>query len=255
MEAALDTTHARRTAALLLIGNELLTGKVQDQNFAYLARELYALGVELRRVVIVLDEVDTIAAELRGLSRAHDLVFTSGGVGPTHDDVTFHGVAQAFESQIERHAALEEILRAHYGERLSEGHLRMADVPRGVELVQTPELRWPVLLMKNVYILPGVPEFFQLKFAALRARFQARPFVLAEIFLRCDEPKIAEPLRAVAEQHPTVQLGSYPRFDDADHRVKLTLESKDPDDVNRALHALLAVLSPDDVLRISSPFS
>jgi molybdenum cofactor synthesis domain-containing protein len=249
----LETATTRRTAALLLIGNELLTGKVQDQNFSFLARELYALGVDLVRVVVIVDEVETIAQEVSVLSQGHDFVFTSGGVGPTHDDVTYEGVARAFGTRVSRNKRLEEILRSRYGEGTNEGHLRMADTPEGVELVFAADLRWPALLMRNVYILPGIPEFFRMKFEALRPLFRGVPFVLAQIFLRCDETNIAEPLREIAAGFPDVQIGSYPRVDEADHRVKLTIESRDAERVTRALEALLGVLPAGEIVKIERP--
>src|SRR5271166_365751 len=126
--------RAAPTAAILVIGNEILSGKVEEANVAVLARELRALGVLLSRVVVVLDDIDTIAGEVTELSRTHDWVFTSGGVGPTHDDVTIEAVAKAFGVRVVSSPEMEGMLRAHYKERCSEGHLRMALIPEGATL-------------------------------------------------------------------------------------------------------------------------
>jgi molybdenum cofactor synthesis domain-containing protein len=251
-----DPAPARRTAAILLIGNELLSGKVQDQNFSYLARELYSLGVELRRAVVILDFVEVIAEEVRALAASHDIVFTSGGVGPTHDDVTIEGVARAFQRKVVPIPELETQMREYYGERLTPNHLRMALAPEGVELVSGQSTRWPTMKVENVYILPGVPEIFRLKLDALKERLATDPFTLAEIFLDCDEAGVAQVLFDAAANHPAVQIGSYPRFDEgADHRVKITLESKERARVEAALRELRASLPRAEILRVTEPHS
>jgi molybdenum cofactor synthesis domain-containing protein len=239
-----------RTAALLLIGNELLTGKIADQNFSWLAKELYSLGVSLRRVLVIPDELTEIAEAVRTLSTSYDVVITSGGVGPTHDDVTIAGVAAAFGVSVVSMPSLEAEIREYFQQRLTESHLRMALVPEGAALLSYPDLRWPNLLVRNVYILPGVPELFRLKFSAMRERFRSTPFFLAEIWLSCEEGLLAAPLEATLAQHPHVQLGSYPRFDaEADHKVKLTLEAKDKGEVEAALKTLLALVPQESMLR------
>src|SRR5207249_4156658 len=123
-----------KTAAVLVIGNELLSGKVEEANVPVLARTLRALGVELRRVVMVLDHIPTIAREVKELASTHDWLFTSGGVGPTHDDVTIEAVALAFGVPVVMSPLMESMLRDHYRERITEGHLRMALIPAGAAL-------------------------------------------------------------------------------------------------------------------------
>ncbi|MEZ4314218.1 MAG: molybdopterin-binding protein [Polyangiaceae bacterium] len=152
-----------RTAAALVIGNELLTGKIHDQNIVVLARTLRSAGVELRRVVMVLDDLDTIAAEVRSLSASHDTLFTSGGVGPTHDDVTIAAVARAFGVEVVGAPEIEQMLRAYYGDRITEGHLAMAKVPAGARLSRSKGGVWPAIIKENVWVLPGVPQIFAMK--------------------------------------------------------------------------------------------
>jgi molybdenum cofactor synthesis domain-containing protein len=237
------------TAAILVIGDEILSGKTADQNAQLLIGELRALGVALKRILVIPDDVKEVAASVRALSAGFDYVFTSGGVGPTHDDVTLVGVAQAFAVPIVRQPELEDRLRRYFGERIDEAKLRMADVPQGAELIETAEMRWPVLGMRNVFILPGVPELFRKKFMAIRERFRVAPFYARALFTLEDEFDIAARLSTVAEAHPLVAIGSYPSFSTPDYKVKLTLESKDETALHTALAALLALLDPAHLVR------
>jgi molybdenum cofactor synthesis domain-containing protein len=232
-----------KTAAILVIGNEILSGKTDDANARFLIGELRELGVALRRISVIPDTLDEIAETARELSARFDHVFTSGGVGPTHDDLTMEGIARAFDRRVVRHPELEGLLRAYYGERLHERNLRMADVPEGAELVRSPSIEhWPVIAVGNVYILPGVPEIFRRKFLAIRDRFREQPFFLRQLFLDAEEGAIAAQLDEIQREFPQVDIGSYPRWDHPGYRVKVTLESKDGDAVGRAAAALTALL-------------
>src|SRR3954451_18852253 len=155
------TQRVVRTAAALVIGNELLSGKVLDANVHALAGLLRALGIRLSRVVMLPDDVGVLAAEVRRLSADFDVVFTSGGVGPTHDDVTVEAVARAFGVDVVLDPTLSELLRGVYGERLTEAHMLMARVPLGAVLRSSPEVQWPTPVMNNVWILPGIPDLFK----------------------------------------------------------------------------------------------
>ena len=159
------------TAGILVIGEEILSAKVEEENARYLVRELRELGVAVRRIDIIPDEIDEIAEAVRGMSGRYDHVFTSGGVGPTHDDVTMAAVAKAFGLRPARNLELEAKIRSAMGSNLHERDLRMADIPDGARLLYGPDgnrARWPVVAVKNVYVLPGVPEIFRLKFAMMR---------------------------------------------------------------------------------------
>src|SRR5258708_1819804 len=159
MDRLSDTARAP-TAAALVIGDEILSGKVSEANVQVLARSLRDLGILLRRVVVVMDDVEAIAQEVTQLSRTHDWLFTSGGVGPTHDDVTIEAVAKAFGVAVVSSPEMEAMLRAHYKERCTEGHLRMALVPDGAALEVSAEVRWPTIRLRNTWLLPGIPEVF-----------------------------------------------------------------------------------------------
>lgn len=240
----------QKTAAIVVIGNEILTGKSEDKNASFLIAELYELGVSLRRVVIVPDEIDTIADTVRECSSQFDYVFTSGGIGPTHDDVTIEAVARAFDRSVVRHPELEAMLRGYFGDGADDVRMRMADAPDGAELIREKGLRWPVLAMKNVYVLPGVPELFRSKFEAMRERFRAEPFHVSEIYTREDEFDIAQHLNKVAAENPDVEIGSYPTFTRDDYKVKITIESKEAIAVERARKGLLELLDPGAIARV-----
>jgi molybdenum cofactor synthesis domain-containing protein len=231
-----------RTAAALVIGNELLTGKIHESNLVQLARTLRAVGVELRRAVVVPDEVAIIQSELRSLCAQHDLVFTSGGVGPTHDDVTLEAVAAAFDVKTVMHPEIERMLRHVYGERLTDGHLRMALVPEGAEIVND-ELRWPTIVMKNVWVLPGVPEAFRMKLSVIRQRVRgASRFVSREVFTKMDEGELKPLLDQVVTTHPDVDVGSYPKWFDTSYKTKVTFDARDDDKLEAAVSQFLSLL-------------
>lgn len=217
-----------RTAAALIIGNELLTGKTQEANLVELARALRSLGVRLRRVVVVEDDVRTIAAEVAALAAAHDWVFTSGGVGPTHDDVTIEAVALAFGVPVVSSPEMEAMLRAHYRERCTPGHLRMALMPDGAALEVTAEIRWPTIRMRNVWVMPGIPEVFRMKLPVVAHHVGAgRPFVSRAVFTRMDEGDLKPLLDAVVAEFPDVDVGSYPKWMDPRYKTKLTFDGRD----------------------------
>ena len=239
-----------KTAGIVLIGNEILSGKIADANAAYLCRELRALGVEVRRITVIPDEVDLIAAEVREQSAAHDVVFTSGGVGPTHDDVTMEGVARAVGTRVIRHPSLVALLERYYHGPLNEARLRLAEVPEGAELVADGSLMFPAVTVRNVYILPGVPEIFRQKFDALRERFRETPFHLISVFVSIGEGTLADHLNALVARHPDLLLGSYPEFSNPEYKVKVTFESKDRTLVERAVEELLTALPPGALVRV-----
>lgn len=239
------------TAAALIIGNELLSGKIQEGNLIELARLLRALGVRLIRAVFVPDELDVIARAVQELSASADALFTSGGVGPTHDDVTVEAVAQAFGVRAVIDPTLAALLREVYGERCTDAHLRMALVPEGAELVSSPDVRWPTPLMKNVYVLPGVPEIFRMRLDAVRSHLQGpRPFVSRAVFLNLDEPELTPTLNAVVAAHPDVEIGSYPKWFDPKYKTKITFDGADDDAVTRAFSAFVAHFDPVQIVRV-----
>ena len=233
-------------AGIILIGDEILSGKVRRRERPLSHRASCASSASaLRRIAVIPDVLDEIADDGGASSPARfDHVFTSGGVGPTHDDLTMEGVARAFGAKVIRHPELEGLLRGYYGERLQERNLRMADVPDGAHFVHgEPSAGWPVIAMRNVYILPGVPEMFRKKFKSIRERFRDQPFHLRQRVHHAEEGHIAARARShrgrlrdgAGRQLPDV-------LDSRDYKVKVTIEGKDADAVRKACEDLVRAL-------------
>jgi molybdopterin-biosynthesis enzyme MoeA-like protein len=205
----------------------------------------------VRRISVISDDVEEIAREVAAFSRAFDVVFTSGGVGPTHDDVTIEGVARAMGVPVVRHPYLVELLERYYRGKVTEAALRMSEIPEGAELVGGETVRFPTVLMRNVYVLPGVPEIFRAKFEALRERFRDQPIHLRNVFVSLGEGTLADFLNRLLGDFPLLQLGSYPEFSNPEYKVKVTLESRDRGYVEQALADFLARLPADVVVRVT----
>jgi len=239
------------TAAAIVIGNELLSGKVEERNLLELSRMLRELGIRFVRAVVIGDEIPVIRREVEELSRTVDVVFTSGGVGPTHDDVTIEAVAQAFGVDCVVDPVLERLLKKVYGESLTEAHLRMALIPRGSELVRKSDAHWPATLVRNVFVLPGVPEIFRMKLESVRAHLTgSRPFVSQAAFVNLEEVDLKERLDAVVTRHPDVEVGSYPKWRDPSYRTKVTFDARDRAAVESALADFLALVESSLVVRV-----
>jgi len=242
------------TAAALLIGNELLAGKVADENLPVLAGELWKLGISLCEVRIVRDAVETIAAAVRDISPHHTYLFTTGGIGPTHDDVTVDAVAHAFGVGLVSDPVLEATLRACHPEGCpSASQLRMARVPQGAVLVGGGAGVWPTVQLSNVYLFPGVPPYFRERFASLRATLRGTPFTYLCLHTRLGEGRIAEDLREVAESYPEVEIGSYPAVGRSDYRVRITFAGRDPEGVAAACDAVRTRLGDDALVEPDLP--
>jgi molybdenum cofactor synthesis domain-containing protein len=240
------------TAAALVIGNELLSGKVQDTNVLSLATLLRQLGILLRRVIIVPDEIDLIASEVRALSSQHDVVFTSGGVGPTHDDLTTAAVARAFGVPVVTSPEMERMLRDHYKECFTRGHLGMALIPEGAELAASAEVAWPTIVMKNVWMLPGVPEVFNMKLPLIRERFVGgRPFVSQAVYTKMDEGHLKPLLDRVVAAHPRIEIGSYPKWFEKTYTTKITFDGVEPELVLAAVEDFVKMLPEGEPQRIA----
>ena len=243
------------SASLVVVGNEVLSAKVVDENGPWLAARLHQRGIELRAISTVRDRVDEIVEALQRERTRVGWLITSGGVGPTHDDVTVEAVAAALGRRVRRDERLAEVYRTIHrrlrGEEMPEAGLRMADVPEGTELVGDP--CFPTLVCDGVVMLPGVPKFLRYQFDRFVGSMGGEPFQLACVYLSVVEDRIAAALTAVAAATPGVEFGSYPRFDDADHLVKLTVESRRLGEVEAALDALLAALPAGAVVRVTRP--
>jgi FAD synthetase len=230
------------TAAVIIIGDEILTGKFPDENGPFAIRRLRELGVELERMVVVRDHVPTIAAEVRACAAAFDWVFTSGGVGPTHDDMTLEAIGVALDEPLVERPELVALLD-RFGIPRTPAAMRMARVPASTELVVGSADELPVLIAGNIIILPGIPRLFRNKFEHIAGRLGGETVATARLFTDEGETAIAERLAAMDRQAPDVRIGSYPRFGEGAHRVMVTLESRDLEALRSAAEALGAQLS------------
>jgi molybdenum cofactor synthesis domain-containing protein len=238
------------TAALLVIGNEILSGKVRDTNSPFLAVELRKLGVDLERILTIPDVIDTIADEARSMSQAYDFVFTSGGIGPTHDDLTMDGIARAFDRKIVLNQSMVDRMARYSDKPVNDAMRKMAMIPEGAEVLDVGGLWFPVVVVENVHIFPGIPELFEKKFHSIRDRFSGIPFQLRKIYVRKNESDIAEILNALLQAFPELMLGSYPRINEEHYRVLLTLESRDPEYLERATVTLREQLPSDAIHKV-----
>lgn len=217
------------SAACLVIGDEILTGKVHDRNSHLLAQVLFERGVRLQRIETVPDELDEIASSVRRLSERFTYVFTSGGIGPTHDDMTYAGIAQAFGVGLGYHKPTLDAFAAYYQSRgrgeLNEARKRMALIPEGAQVWSTPDSWVPFVVMANVHVLPGVPELFEKMLMANAHRFTGIPLFRIMLYTDSPEGDIADTLAKTQAAHPNVAIGSYPKYGrDAGYSVKITLE-------------------------------
>jgi molybdenum cofactor synthesis domain-containing protein len=232
------------TAALVIIGNEILSGKVEEANARYLAQELFVMGWHLMEIAVVPDHHQTVVQSVRRLAATFDHVFTSGGVGPTHDDITLDAVAEAMGKQLVVSHVLELLLRKFYGvELLTPSQARLAMVPEGAVLHYGQASQYPQMMVDNVYPLPGIPDLFRKKFAELKELWpQGVPRERRCLQLVAMETDLADLLARVAGDHPDVQLGSYPTFKEGDWHLELVLESSDLAQLDKALAVLVEAL-------------
>ena len=230
------------TAAVIIIGNEILSGKFADENGPYAIRRLRELGVDLERMVVIPDTPEVIAAEVSLASQRFDWVFTSGGVGPTHDDVTLESVAAGLGESLVLHPDLLALLDG-FGIERTPSSLRMARVPESTRLIKGNERGFPVVLAQNVAVLPGVPRLFRSKFEQLAPMLEGTPRQTARLYTSERETDIAARLSGVVADYPAVVVGSYPRFGEGEYRVIVTVESRDLGQFEAALESLANALT------------
>jgi molybdenum cofactor synthesis domain-containing protein len=238
------------SAGLLIIGNEILSGKIVDTNSPFLATELRKLGVDLERILTIPDVIDIIAAETLAMSQAYDYVFTSGGIGPTHDDVTVESVAKAFGREVLLDEAMLARMERATGRPLNDAMRKMAMLPEGAKTIDAGDLWFPTVVVENVHIFPGIPQLFEKKFNSIRDRFSGVPIRLTRMYVTQYESDIASQLNDLLHEFPELMLGSYPRIGEPDYRVMLTLESRDAGYLERATRSLQDKLPADSIHRI-----
>jgi molybdenum cofactor synthesis domain-containing protein len=239
-----------KTAGIVIIGNEVLSGKTRDTNSHFFCTELRQLGVELQKISTIQDDIEIIGKEVAAFSKRFDYVFTSGGVGPTHDDVTIEGVAHGLGLKVVRHPDIERRMRLRLGDQVNEARLRMANVPEGATLLATEAPFAAIVKIRNIYIFPGIPRILEERFHAIKETFRDTPYYLKNVYVRYGEGVIASILNDLLVKFPNLMLGSYPVLDVPDYKVKVTLESKDANYLEQALRAFIATLPADAVHRL-----
>ncbi len=234
------------TAAMLVIGDEILSGRTPDANTPYLATELTRAGVDLREVRVISDDADAIVAAVRALSAAYDVVFTSGGIGPTHDDITAENVAHAFDRKISVREDARAILAQFYAARdqdLNEARLRMARIPEGATLIDNPISAAPGFSLGNVHVMAGVPTIFQAMVASVLPTITGgAPILSQSLDVARGEGDIAGPLTDLAARYPDLTFGSYPFMRGGAHGVNVVVRGSDGARVDAAMADLSQML-------------
>jgi len=234
------------TAAMLVIGDEILSGRTRDSNLHHLAGRLTEIGIDLKEARVVGDDHATIVSAVLALSEAHDYVFTSGGIGPTHDDITADAVADAFGAQIGIRADARAILQAHYersGIEFNEARQRMARIPEGATLIENPISFAPGFRIGNVHVMAGVPKIFEAMVAAVLPGLATGKRVLS-VSVRVDRPEgeIATALGRTAAAHPGLSFGSYPFFEGARYGTNIVIRGTEEATLEAAGDALRRAL-------------
>jgi molybdenum cofactor synthesis domain-containing protein len=234
------------TAALLVIGDEILSGRTQDKNIAQVATWLNDEGIRLAEVRVVPDVEERIVAAVNALRAGHDYLFTTGGIGPTHDDITVDAIAAAFGVPVVVHPEARAVLEEWYRNRpggVTEARLRMARVPEGATLLANPSSGAPGIRIGNVFIMAGVPGIAAAMLSALSGTLEGgRPIVSVTVGARAPESDVAELLKATEEANPGVSIGSYPFFRDGKYGANFVIRSEDGELAQRTGETLLRIL-------------
>ncbi len=232
------------TAALILIGDEILSGRTKDKNLGYIADKLTELAIELREVRVVSDIEDDIVSAINALRGRYDYVFTTGGIGPTHDDITADSVAKAFGVGIDHHPDALAMLQERYdGMEINEARMRMARIPLGGELIPNSVSWAPGFKVENVYVMAGVPKIMQSMLDVVAPTLErGRPMLSETVPAHVGEGDLAAGLARVQEEYRDVAIGSYPFEDGGRYGSNIVLRSKDADRLSTAKTAVEAVV-------------
>ena len=233
------------TAAILVIGDEILSGRTRDANMHYLAGELATKGIDLKEARIVPDVQDAIVAALNALRARYDHVFTSGGIGPTHDDITADAVAAAFGQPLHVRDDARDLLARHYdrsGLEFNEARMRMARIPEGAVLIDNPISAAPGFSMQNVHVMAGVPNIFQAMVASLLPRLTGgRPLLSQTLRIERGEGSVAKPLAALAAEFDDLSFGSYPFIQNGAYGTNIVVRGSDAGRLDAAMARLAAI--------------
>ncbi|MGC1503351.1 MAG: molybdopterin-binding protein [Sulfitobacter sp.] len=235
------------TAAMIVIGDEILSGRTRDSNMHHLAGQLNEVGIDLEEVRMIGDKRGTIIAAVQAMSATYDHVFTSGGIGPTHDDITADCIAAAFDASIDVRDDARAILAAHYaksGTELNAARLRMARIPEGADLIDNPVSAAPGFKLKNVHVMAGVPSVFTAMVASVLPTLTGgAPLISKTLRIERGEGDIAGPLGALADAFPLLSMGSYPFQKDGKYGAHIVIRGNDEGQIDDALAQLDAAFS------------
>lgn len=230
------------SAAMLVIGDEILSGRTRDSNMFFLAGELTKHGNDLKEVRVVSDDRDAIVKAVQTLSETYDVVFTSGGIGPTHDDITADCIAAAFDVSIDVREDARQILQEHYdraGQELNAARLRMARIPEGASLIDNPVSRAPGFTLRNVHVMAGVPQVFQAMVASVIPTLTGgSPLLSQNLQVFKGEGDIAETLSRLAESFSDLSIGCYPFQKDGVYGANVVIRGQDGSRVDMAMTQL-----------------
>ncbi|MDX8397107.1 MAG: molybdopterin-binding protein [Mariprofundaceae bacterium] len=237
-----STTSLHQSAAILVIGNEVLSGRTREANAYLAAQELFKKGCKLHEVVIVPDRKADIIDHLNRLRHNYDAVITSGGIGPTHDDITMDAIAESFGVALLEHDATMKKMHAHYGTDLNAGRRRMARLPEGAKPIICEASFMPGAHINNVYVLAGVPSIFESQLNTFLHHFGGKPYIRHEIDVNLAESCFAKALSDIQDQFPDVEIGSYPRLCGDKACGKICLSSQDLSSLEQAELAALNMI-------------
>ncbi|XP_060529072.1 FAD synthase-like [Cylas formicarius] len=237
------------TAGILVIGDEILKGQVMDTNSKFLAQELHKLGVKLKKISVVPDDIEDISAEVRLVSNKFDYILTTGGIGPTHDDLTYEAVAHAFGESIYLNSDLKEICMRFYKsiKSLNAG-MKLAYIPKSSRLhyatVDGGRLLYPNVSVHNVYMFPGIPELLRKSFLSVGPVLfnSTRRFFSKVVYCTMEECEIVKELEILVQEFPEVEFGCYPKLYDSVYKVKVTIESCNEEATLKAYEKLLDLI-------------
>ena len=246
----MSSHQSDKAAGIIIIGNEILSGKVHDTNSYFLATELRKLGVLVSRIVVIPDHISVISETTAEFSKKFDYVFTTGGVGPTHDDVTMEGIARGFSVKLLPHAELEAFFRVRYGDHINDAVLKMTKVPEGALVITHKDMSYPVITFNNIFILPGIPEYLREKFSFIKEQFRSAAFHITRFYLDTREMDIAEMLNKTADEHGDVLFGSYPVIGNPEYKIVVTAESKSEHTLNKAVDDFTRRLPQDVIVKV-----
>lgn len=231
------------SAALIIIGNEILSGRTQDKNLAYLAEKLNTKGIRLMEVRVIPDVEETIVATVNALRTRHDYLFTTGGIGPTHDDITTAAIAKAFGVALHRHPEAEAALRASYTDAINEARLKMADVPVGATLVPCTATAAPGFRVGNVFVMAGVPRIMQSMLETILPQLHGGQVVQSvTVTTNLPEGAIAVGLTEIQHHFPEVEIGSYPHYIEGGYQTALVCCSISPERNTAAAEEIRALI-------------